>query len=274
MTTPMSPASARRAVHASGNGSGGGGAEVPSFLQGFHRLTVPVRYLLGSPLVNLEILATKGGRAEAHAVVMRRAQLALRRCGVRVEVSGPTPAPGTGCVAVYNEASFADVAAFSAVMWRYVDRCGAAEAYGRVPFTKAACDRAGIVLVPRGNRAATERILTDMVDAARAGERVAWGGPGRLTGRDEVPRFKVGAALIALRAGVPLIPVAIRGGQSVLPLGSLRARPGCIRIRFGTPMSTAGLSNDDGRNLADRARDAVTALLAELPSGADPGLAP
>ena len=85
-----------------------------------------------------------------------------------------------------------------------------------------------------------------------------------MSGKDEVLRFKVGSALIAIRAGVPLVPVAFRGGHQALPLKSVRARPGTIRVRFGTPISTVGLVEEGARDLADRAQAAVAALYAEL----------
>jgi 1-acyl-sn-glycerol-3-phosphate acyltransferase len=106
--------------------------------------------------------------------------------------------------------------------------------------------------------------MAEMVAAIKAGERVSWGGEGRLSGKDEVMRFKIGAALLAIRAQAPLVPVAFRGGHAALPLGSIRARPGKIRVRFGCPLSTAGLREEDARDLADRAQAEVARLFAEL----------
>jgi hypothetical protein len=90
-----------------------------------------------------------------------------------VEISGTPPRPGVGCVVVY-ETSFADVFAFGAVMWEHIDRASVADVYAWIPFAREASRRAGITLVPRGNRVATERVLTEMVEAVKAGERVAW----------------------------------------------------------------------------------------------------
>lgn len=225
-----------------------------------------LRWLLGTPLANLRVLATASDRRQAQEIVMQRSQRALATCRITVEVSGIPPLPGTGCVVVYNETSFADVFAFSAIMWQHIDRAAAADVYAWIPFARAASRRAGIALVPRGDRAGTDRLLTEMVEAAKAGERVAWGGEGRLSGRDTVLRFKVGASLIAIRAGVPLVPVTFHGGHQAIPLGSLRARPAVIRVRFAPPLSTAGLGEDAARELSDRAQAVVIATYAELAS--------
>ncbi len=115
-------------------------------------------------------------------------------------------------------------------------------------------------MVPRGNRLATEALMARMVEAVKSGERLAWGGEGRISGIDGVARFKVGAALIAIRAQVPIYPVAFCGGQRLLPFKSIRARPGTIKVRFGAPVSTAGLQESDARDLADRTQSIVAAM--------------
>ncbi|SPH17485.1 hypothetical protein DEA8626_01008 [Defluviimonas aquaemixtae] len=119
-------------------------------------------------------------------------------------------------------------------------------------------------MVPRGNRLATERLLKRMVAAVRRGERLAWGGEGRLYGRDGIGRFKVGASLIAIRAQAPLIPVVFHGGHHALPLGSIRARSGRIRVRFGTPIPTTGLKEEEARGLADHVQEEVARIYAVL----------
>lgn len=221
-------------------------------------------WFLGLPLVNLRIALAAANRDAARGLIAAHCARFLSRCGVAVEVGGTPPAPGTGCVVCYNEASFADVAAFCTVMWPHIDRAAAADLYAWFPFGRRAARKAGIELVPRGDRAGTDRLMGVAVQAVRGGERMAWGGEGRIHGQDEVGRFKVGASLIAIRAQVPVVPVAFHGGHRVLPLGSVRARPGTIRVRFGAPVPTAGLTEGDARDLADRMQAAVAGLYADL----------
>lgn len=63
-----------------------------------------------------------------------------------------------------------------------------------------------------------------MVTAVRQGERIGWGGEGRLSGRDGIGPLKVGASLIAIRAQAPVIPVVIHGGHDAMPF-SRRTQP-------------------------------------------------
>lgn len=184
----------------------------------------------------------------------------LDTCRISVDVRGDPPKPGTGCVVCYNETSFADVAAFGKVMWDHVDRGAVADLYAYIPFARSSTRKAAIELVPRGNRQATDQLLARMVLAIAAGERVAWGGEGRLSGKDGVARFKIGASLIAIRSQSPVFPVAYHGGHHAMPLGSFRARPGTIRVRFGAPIPTKGLTEEDARDLADHTQSIVAGM--------------
>lgn len=204
--------------------------------------------------------------AQARATLADRAQRLLRAAGIRLEVTGTPPPPEKGCVVVYNETSFADTFAFNAAVWERIDRQAVDEVYGRVAFGPAACERLGLELVRRKDRAANDRLLTRMAEAVRAGERVAWGGEGGYSGSDTVRRFKVGASIIALRAGAPLVPLVFRGGQAVLPLRGVRMRPGVVRMHFGEPISTSGLTEADARALSDCAHEVAVQLYQGLPA--------
>ena len=91
-----------------------------------------------------------------------------------------------------------------------------------------------------------------MAKAVKAGNRLVWGGEGKLSRYDGIGHFKRGAALIAIRAGAPVYPVVFFGGHNILPAGQLRMRKGVLRMHFGTPISTQGLTEDDARALADK----------------------
>mgnify|MGYP006275682927 CR=1 FL=1 len=85
---------------------------------------------------------------------------------------------------------------------------------------------------------------------------------------------KAGAGLLALRSGVPVIPVRIRGARDILPRGSIMPAAGArVRVRFGAPLSPAAL--DPGRGHPERNLEAsrrILAAIAALPDSDDPGL--
>lgn len=76
--------------------------------------------------------------------------------------------------------------------------------------------------------------------------------------------FKGGAAYLAVRCGVPVVPVHIHGTDRLFPKGSSRPKPGSTRVSFGPPL-VAG-DDEDSRHFGPRIETAVAALADETTS--------
>ncbi len=72
--------------------------------------------------------------------------------------------------------------------------------------------------------------------------------------------FKGGAAYLAKRCSVAVVPVHIRGTRAIIAKGSSKLRPGSTEVRFGDPLWPS--SDEDARRFATRIEQAV-ALLAD-----------
>ncbi|WP_375254896.1 lysophospholipid acyltransferase family protein [Yoonia sp.] len=221
-------------------------------------------WLAATPLMNARIIWQAETRDEARGFMQAHIKKFLRRCRVDVVVDGIKPDITTGCVVCYNETSFIDVNAFCLAMWPYIDRGAAADLYAYFPGGRAAFTKVGLEMVPRGNRAGVDRLLAKMVAAIKTGERVAWGGEGRIVGVDGIGRFKIGSSLIAIRAQAPIVPVAFFGGHRIMPFPSVRVKPGTVFVRFGEPVPTAGLLDEDARDLADRLQAIMSQMYEDL----------
>ncbi|PXW67534.1 1-acyl-sn-glycerol-3-phosphate acyltransferase [Loktanella sp. PT4BL] len=217
-----------------------------------------LRFLLGTPAAMGRIaLGAQVGRPARTPLESLFAKY-LEDCRFEVIVEGEIPAAGTGCILSHNETSFADLAAYFVAIWPHVDRLAGADVYRHIPFARKACAKIDIELVARGNRRSTDPLVDRMVAAAKAGKRVGWGGEGRLSGRDGVGRFKVGGSIIAIRAKAPVIPVVIHGGHHAMQLGTVRARPSTIHVRFCKPVSTEHYEEADARDLANKLQQVVS----------------
>jgi len=75
--------------------------------------------------------------------------------------------------------------------------------------------------------------------------------------------FKTGGAVLAIKARVPAVPVAILGTERILPKGRFRVGRSDVEIRIGAPISTEGLTLRDKVALTRRLREAVRELLGE-----------
>jgi len=74
--------------------------------------------------------------------------------------------------------------------------------------------------------------------------------------------FKAGAMVLAIKARVPVVPVAITGSFAVMPKGCFLPRPGRIRIRLGEPIATSGYDLKQKHELAEALQEKVSALMA------------
>jgi len=74
--------------------------------------------------------------------------------------------------------------------------------------------------------------------------------------------FKEGAAYIAIKAGVPVIPMAVVGMRPLLPMSSIHIRSGQVGLRVGAPIPTAGMKVSDREELTQRLYQEISRLLA------------
>lgn len=74
--------------------------------------------------------------------------------------------------------------------------------------------------------------------------------------------FKRGPFLMALKAQVPVVPVAIQGGTASMRKGSVIVRPTTVSVRIGEPVETRGMELADRERLANLVRARVEELLA------------
>ncbi|MBI2215348.1 MAG: 1-acyl-sn-glycerol-3-phosphate acyltransferase [Acidobacteria bacterium] len=82
--------------------------------------------------------------------------------------------------------------------------------------------------------------------------------------------FKHGAFLLAMKSGLPLVPVAIRGTFDALPASTLRIRRGPVTIVVGDPVDVSELSVKQKDELVQSTRTAILAML-EPESAPQPG---
>jgi 1-acyl-sn-glycerol-3-phosphate acyltransferase len=75
--------------------------------------------------------------------------------------------------------------------------------------------------------------------------------------------FKEGAAYIAIKAGVPVVPIGLRHTRDVWPMHSMVIRPGAVEVHVGDPIPTDGLTLRDRGSLTELLQEKVAALAAE-----------
>ncbi len=119
---------------------------------------------------------------------------------------------------------------------------------------------AGFVFIERKSPASARRSLEEGAAAVRNGKSIVVFPEGTRSPDGQLLEFKKGGFLLAIRAGVPVVPIAIRGSREILPKHTLLPRAGTIEVRFGAPIPTAELGLDRKVELADRTREVIRGL--------------
>lgn len=81
---------------------------------------------------------------------------------------------------------------------------------------------------------------------------------GHRTRDGKVHKFKRGVFQIARDAGIPIVPIGVRGMFEVLPKGAIMARPGLVEIYMGPEIDTTGLTDAQLDKLAERVREILS----------------
>jgi 1-acyl-sn-glycerol-3-phosphate acyltransferase len=219
--------------------------------------------ILFVPLWVASCLVSGGGRF-AYRLVRAWSRLALRVAGVRVQVvGGEKIAPGESYVFVAHHRSALDLPAlFAALPAQF--RLLVDKSCFSIPLVGFCLRRSG--QLPLSGASPREALETLTAAARRITERglslVAF--PEAEPGLGATIPFRDGAAYVAIRAGVPLVWLAIEGAEAVLAPGKLIPRRGAVRIRVGDPIPTLDLSLEDRTRLSESVRAQWSAQAAPL----------
>lgn len=120
----------------------------------------------------------------------------------------------------------------------------------------------GQIPVDPKDKALNARSFDQAVAMIRGGDSFVVFPEGHRTRDGRLGPFYPGAFRLAIRAGVPVVPMALKGLRNVCPAGDWRVRPGRVDVLFGEPLSTDGLDVNDAEALSRKARAALNDLLA------------
>ena len=180
--------------------------------------------------------------------------------GVTVEVEGLENVDASKpCVFVVNHQSMFDIPALFVALPVNLHFIAKKELL-HVPFLGWYMRAAGMLPVDRKNGPEAVTLLQRAAERVAGGESVLAFAEGTRSRTGVIGPFKKGAFMLAIRAQVPVIPVAIEGARKALPPDGFGVRPETIRVRLGAPIATAGLGADDRDDVMERAHRAVVAM--------------
>ena len=135
----------------------------------------------------------------------------------------------------------------------------------QIPVLARAFRMGGFIPIDRRRKESAMRSIEQAAASLRAGNSFLIFPEGTRSRTAEMLPFKKGGFIMAIKAQVPIVPVAVQGGRAAMQTGSKVIRPVTVSIRVGKPIETKGIVLDDRDELIVRVREAIAALRAQGP---------
>jgi 1-acyl-sn-glycerol-3-phosphate acyltransferase len=222
-------------------------------------LIVLTTVTLGVISLASSLLGANADRLHNLARVWGRMLLAVSFIRVRVEGAEKLDPKGS-YVFVANHGSYLDIPALLTAL-PHQFRFFAKKGLYKIPFLGTHLDRAGHLPVDRTNARNSLKSMTEGARIVRERNMSVLLFPEGGRNPKGLRAFKEGAAYIAIKAGVPVVPIGIVGMRDLLPQGSIHVRSGRVAVRVGEPIPTEGMTIKDREELTARLHREVAALL-------------
>lgn len=227
-------------------------------------VTVTATLVFGSLVLVAELLRVRHGRGSVFDMAPRWwARWIAWSSGMRVVTHGRTAIDASRPhIYVANHVSIMDI---PAILLAVPDHGFVAKReLSRVPFFGAAARAVGVVYIDRENRKSAFAAYEEAAEKVRGGRSLIVFPEGTRGAEYGLREFKKGPFVLAIRSGVPIIPVVIHGTIEVTPNGRLDVTPGTVNIHLLDPVPTAGLSYEARNELAETVRGRMAEAMASL----------
>jgi len=205
---------------------------------------------------------TSGRQQHAIARLWARSLLRLALSPVTViglERIAPLLASGQPAVYISNHLSYFDTPVLFAKLpfqFRILAKAG----LWKVPFIGWYLNRSGQVPVDSRDNRSLIASLGRGVAALKSGMPLLLFPEGSRTPDGALQDFQSGGAFMAIKAGVPVVPIALIGTYELLPIHTYHLAPRPLLAIIGDPIPTAGLATRDAPALTERLRSAIAAM--------------
>ena len=191
-------------------------------------------------------------------VARRWAKMLLAVSGARVRVDGLEYIdPGGSYVFIANHQSYMDTPVALAnipVQFRFLAKRGLFQ----IPFLGTHLSRAGHIPVPREDPRAAVKVMQRAAEVIQEKKISLLIFPeGGRSHDGQMRAFKEGGAYIAIRAGVPVVPLVLIGTRKLLPYGAGVVLSGDVTLRILQPIETSQLSLKERGALTEQVRSLI-----------------
>lgn len=168
------------------------------------------------------------------------ATMILKTAGVKLDVEGLEHLPDTPSVIMFNHQSAFDIFVYMAVLpieWKAIMK----KEVGHMPFIGWVAKLLGHYFVARDGSSRDTKEVKKIVEKIRSGPSVMIAPEGTRSLDGKLLPFQKGGFLIAMMAGVPVVPMVITGGLKIKPRNSRWVQSGTMQVKVLPPIYTDDL---------------------------------
>lgn len=183
--------------------------------------------------------------------------------GVRLDVEYVEPLSADQCcIYMSNHQSVFDIPALITSLPGQT-RLLAKQSLFRIPIFGWAMKAGGFISIDRKNRSKAKESFNSAVSRLKEGSSTLVFPEGTRSPDGELQPFERGGFLLALKSGLPIVPVGVIGSMAIRRRGSYVVRPGRITVRYGRPLRVEDFGVRGKQDLTQRVREEI-AILAGL----------
>lgn len=195
----------------------------------------------------------------------------LRLAGIEVEMRGAENLPRRQCIYMANHQSNIDPPVFFSVLPERIAFMGKKQLWS-IPILGAALRQGEFIPVHREVKEEARASVEEALEVLKRGTVSLMVYPeGTRSYAGRLLPFKRGVFLLAIRSGLPVVPLTLDGATDAMPKKRWEVYPRRVTLTIHPPIETRGLSEDDRHALAERVRAAIESALPEHLRG-EPGV--
>ena len=188
-------------------------------------------------------------------------KLGLALVGVRVRVTGlERLEPGQAYIFTPNHQSFIEVPLFVTYLGRNPAYLAKKEVF-KYPIFGLGIRLMGVIPVDRSNSQLAVESARQATENLKRGKSYVVYPEGTRSRDGRLLPFKKGAFMMAIDAGVPIVPVTVSGASRIMPKGQIKVHPSTVQLTVHEPISTEGYSKENLGELIDMTRSKIFSAL-------------
>jgi len=216
-------------------------------------------FIVGTPVLLYSYL--RRNVAPIYSLAHWTVRAALQLAGVRIEVIGRenlhTQRP---CIYMANHQSNLDPPVLFALLPPRIAFMGKKSLFS-IPVLGAAMRLGDFVPVHREHPEEARASVDDALEKLNRGVTFLVYPEGKRSLDGRLLPFKHGVFLLAIRAGVSIVPITVDGVERIMAKGKWEIYPGVVRVTVHPPVETRGRRPEERRHLAAQVRAAIASAL-------------